>query len=199
MKHLFRTIIFLLIFSFCFIYCDNKPTEPEEILYGDINLDGRSNELADATLFMGYLKYGDTVFTDPRLQLKATDINHDGTYPEISDYYFLIFTIIGDPYLDSTPVPVYVEINIGTTIEIDKPMGAAYVVIKGNVAPELLAKDMRLEYNYDSKNSVTRTMIYSTNLIQPFSGAFLIPNGEVIDISFATNKGTKAIPLLNQH
>jgi hypothetical protein len=72
-------------------------------------------------------------------------------------------------------------------------MGAAFVVVKGNVTPELLAPDMEMKYAFDGEN--TRVLVYSLEG-HGFSGEFLAVEGEVISVEMATYEGNPVVAKL---
>jgi hypothetical protein len=159
---------------------------------GDINLNGQSNEIADAVLFSNYFVKGLSVFTiNVDGQIAATDVNADGLTLSVADLVYLIRIVIGDaqPYPKVSPTAVNVTythardgvVAVGDNVQ----MGAAYVVLKGNVAPELLADNMDLKYEYSSEMNQTRVLVYSLDG-NSFSGQFLRANGEIVSIEMAT-------------
>jgi hypothetical protein len=161
---------------------------------GDINLNGVSNEVADAVLFTNYFVYGMGVFTvNPAGQIAATDINADGLVLSVADLVYLIRIVIGDalPYAKLAPVESVLKINAEGTLSIaDIQVGAASIVLEGNVEPILLADNMKLEFAYDVANNVTRTLIYSMEKGQSFTGEFLnIKDANIVGVEMATYEG----------
>jgi len=161
---------------------------------GDINLNGVSNEVADAVLFTNYFIYGIGVFTvNVAGQIAATDVNVDGLTLSVADLVYLIRIVIGDaqPYPKLAPVETIVQINAKGTLSVaDVQVGAASVVLSGNVEPTLLATNMKLEYAYDGANNVTRALVYSMEKGQSFTGEFLnIHGADIVGIEMATYEG----------
>jgi hypothetical protein len=161
---------------------------------GDINLNGLSNEVADAVLFTNYFIYGLAVFTvNVQGQIAATDINADGLVLSVADLVYIIRIVIGDalPYAKLAPVESIVKIDKWGTLSISNvQVGAAAIVLEGDVKPTLLATNMRLEYAYDVANNVTRSIIYSMEKGQSFSGEFFNTKGaEIVGIEMATSEG----------
>jgi hypothetical protein len=161
---------------------------------GDINLNGLSHEVADAVLFTNYFIYGLAVFTvNVQGQIAATDINADGLVLSVADLVYLIRIVIGDalPYAKLAPVESIVKIDKWGTLSISNvQVGAAAIVLEGDVKPTLLATNMRLEYAYDVANNVTRSIIYSMEKGQSFSGEFFNTKGaEIVGIEMATSEG----------
>ncbi len=171
---------------------------------GDINLNGLANEIADAVLFSNYFVYGISVFTHnpPEGQIAATDVNADGTVLSVADLVYLIRIVVGDasPYNKLTPVAVkYTHNNNGVmSVKDDVQIGAAFVVLDGNVVPTLLADNMKMQYRYDVYNNVTRVLIGGAIVLsqadtvvvsQSFTGDFLNVSGTVVSIDMATFEG----------
>ncbi|MFQ6007571.1 MAG: T9SS type A sorting domain-containing protein, partial [Candidatus Zixiibacteriota bacterium] len=160
---------------------------------GDINLNGVKNEIADAVMFTNYFIYGLGVFPDcPGCQaaaIAATDVNADGLTLSVADLVYLIRIITGDAQL--YPKLATVEANFtndGGVLSIDAEMGAAYVVVQGDVTPELLADQMEIKYAYDAEANVTRVLVYSLEG-HGFSGEFLNANGNVVSIEMGSYEG----------
>ncbi len=187
-------LIIVLMFSLINLSCSKKSTEQIEIPYGDLNLNGKPNEIADAVLFTHYFIYGDTVFGDNlELLLIASNVNRDGIYPDVADLNFMIRILVGDALPYPNLNPVFADVDIRNTISVDQDMSLALIVIKGNVTPYLLVDNMTLRYNYDTTNNVTRTLVYSFETYQTFNGEFINVKGEVESVSFATYEGRPVI------
>jgi hypothetical protein len=142
---------------------------------GDINLNGVPYEVADAVLFINSFIYGPSVFTvNLQGQIAATDINADGLPMSVADLVYMIRLILGDaqPYARLMPVVFEARVTDGT-LAIDEEAGAVYLVVEGEVTPELLANRMELSYNFDTENNVTRILVYSMTERSGFEGAFL--------------------------
>ena len=157
---------------------------------GDINTNGIMNEIADAVLYTNYFVYGLGVFDNYQAQVAASDVNADGITLSVADLVYQIRIIIGDANPYPKLAPVDASITFGDAIAVDSKMGAAYVVIDGNAAPELLADNMELRYAYDADEDVTRALVYSMNADQTFEGEFMNANGTVVSIELATYEGT---------
>jgi len=159
---------------------------------GDVNLNNIANEVADAVLFSNYFIYGLSVFTiNLPGQIAATDVNADGKVLTVADLVYLIRIVVGDaaPY-SKTVAPTAVRFTHDKagvmSVKDGVEMGAAYVVIQGEVAPQLLAADMEMEFAYDGSN--TRILVWSREG-HSFTGDFLNVNGEVVTIDMATYEG----------
>ncbi|MEE8404142.1 MAG: putative Ig domain-containing protein, partial [candidate division Zixibacteria bacterium] len=160
---------------------------------GDINLNAVANEVADAVLFSNYFVYGIVVFTiDPPAQIAATDVNADGTVLSVADLVYLIRIVIGDapPLPKFTPTEVAVrythDINGVMSIKDDVQIGAAHLVISGDVDPILLASEMEIQYAFDGTN--TRVLVWSVEG-NSFTGDFLNVTGDVVSLEMATYEG----------
>jgi hypothetical protein len=160
---------------------------------GDINLNAVANEIADAVLFSNYFIYGIGVFTkNVEGQIAASDVNADGLTLSVADLVYLIRVIVGDalPYAKVSPVATSWSHDNGN-LNVNADMGAAYVVVEGNVTPTLLADNMQMRYNYDGSN--TRVIVYSMDAGATFSGDFLNVNGNVVSIEMATYEGAPVV------
>ncbi len=155
---------------------------------GDINMNGIVNEVADAVLFSNYFVYGMSVFTiAPAGQVAATDVNADGLTLSVADLVYLIRVIVGDalPYPKVAPLQATYTVD-GGQLSVDQPMGAAFVVVKGNAAPQNLT-DLDMVYSFDGTN--TRILISSYEKGETFNGNFLNVNNDVVSVEFATYEG----------
>jgi len=159
---------------------------------GDINMNGVANEIADAVLFSSYFIHGISVFTvgplAPAGQVAATDVNADGLTLSVADLVYLIRIVVGDalPYPKLGTVGAAYTLHNGV-LSVDSKMGAAYVVVEGNVAPTLLAGNMDMKYNFDGAN--TRILVSKIEVGAAFEGDFLQVDGNVITAEFATYEG----------
>ena len=160
---------------------------------GDINLNNIAYEVADAVLFSNYFVYGIVVFTiDPPRQIAATDVNADGTVLSVADLVYLIRIVIGDvqPFSKFTPTEVavrYTHDNLGVmSVKDDVQIGAAHLVISGDVTPILLASEMEIQYAFDGTN--TRVLVWSVEG-NSFTGDFLNVTGDVVSLEMATYEG----------
>jgi hypothetical protein len=161
---------------------DNTP-------YGDVNLNEQPYEIADAVLFMNYLVRGPVVFDkDSVLQVAATDCNRNGKVLEVSDLVYLIRVVSGDalPYDKLHPVGASYIADNGF-VSVDQAMGAAYVVVAGDIAPDLLADNMDMQYRFDGTN--TRILVSYLGVNQTFQGRFISINGPVVSVELATYEG----------
>jgi hypothetical protein len=165
---------------------------------GDINLNGLSNEIADAVLFSNYFVYGLGVFTiNAAGQIAATDVNADGIVLTVADLVYQIRIIVGDalPFPKVAAVAVrYTHNNEGVmSVKDNIQIGAAYVVVAGNTVPTLLANNMDMEFRYDGQN--TRILVWAgeealnTKVTNSFTGDFLNVTGQIVSIDMATFEG----------
>jgi hypothetical protein len=167
---------------------------------GDVNLNGISNEVADAVLFTNYFVYGLSVFTvNAQGQIAATDVNADGIVLSVADLVTLVRIVVGDELGTPKLAPVAVDLSHGKngalSIGNDVAIGALFVVIDGKASPELLADNMDMLYNFDGE----RTRIIVSSLEgNSFSGDVLNVHGEIVSIEMATADGApvaaKVIP-----
>ncbi len=158
---------------------------------GDINLNGESNEIADAVLFSNYFIQGLDVFkVNVDGQIAATDVNADGLTLSVADLVYLIRVIVGDaePYDKLSTVNVNYTIDNGV-VAVDREMGGAFLTVAGDVTPTLLADNMELKYASDG--DVTRILVSSLNG-NTFNGEFVDVNGQVLSIELASANGSVA-------
>jgi len=163
---------------------------------GDINLNGVANEIADAVLYSNYFIYGLGVFhINFDGQVAASDVNADGMVLTVGDLVYQIRIVIGDAQAYpkvTTPVnATYIHGYDGVLRVTDKvTMGAAFVVMEGEVTPTLLAPDMELKYNFDGEN--TRILVWSPEG-NSFTGEFLHVTGDIVSIEMATREGNPVV------
>jgi len=170
---------------------------------GDVNLNGVPYEIADMVLFTNYFIYGLDVFhINLDGQIAATDMNRDGLTLTIEDLVYGICVVVGDarPYdrleTDSLFTAKFVQ-DFDTkivTVEARDTLGAAYMVVEGNVSsiyPH--QQDMDLKYAFNSDQNVTRILIYSFEGHSFVSGPLVSYSGEgvLIEASTATYYGGK--------
>ncbi len=159
---------------------------------GDINLNSVSNEIADAVLYANYFIYGIGVFTvNTEGQIAASDVNTDGLSLSVADLVYLVRIINDDavPYTNLNPNTATLT-NSSGTLSVDKEMGAALVVLEGNVTFELLVANMTTQSNFDGVN--TRVLVYSLEG-NTFSGDFIHVNGNIISVEFGSAEGATVI------
>jgi hypothetical protein len=161
---------------------------------GDLNLNGIANEIADAVLYTNYFVYGAGVLTpNYNAKVAASDVNADGIPLSVADLVYLIRIVVGDalPYPKIHPVEAEVAISQAGEVSVNAPMGAAALVIDGQVAPQLLVDNMELKYAFDEAEGVTRAIVYSYEPNQTFEGAFIDAQGEVLSVEMATYEGAR--------
>ncbi len=159
---------------------------------GDINLNGTSNEIADAVLFSNYFVKGISVFNvNVNGQIAASDVNADGLTLSVADLVYLIRIIVGDaaPYFKQAPLVIKTDLTDGV-LSVGASLGAAWVVLDGEHEPELLAPQMEMKYHYDAESDLTRILVYSMKKGHTFDGAFLAGlEGKVVTFEAATYEG----------
>ncbi len=166
---------------------------------GDINLNGNPNEIADAVLFSNYFVKGIGVFNvNMPGQVAATDVNADGLTLSVADLVYQIRIIVGDalpyPKLGAEAASFAYENGV---MSVDTKMGAALVVLEGNVAPRLLADNMEMSYAFDGRN--TKVLISKIEREAGFVGEFLSFDANIVSVEMATYDGApvaaKNVPL----
>ncbi len=162
---------------------------------GDINLNGIANEVADAVLYTNYFVYGLPVFIAPVPQTAASDVNADGITLSVADLVYQIRIIVGDAQPYPRLNPIHADFTLENSIlSIDAEIGAAFVVVEGNIAPSLMAENMEFKYAYDIENNQTRILVYSMEKDQTFLGEFLGGIGDRIEtLEMASYEGTPIV------
>jgi hypothetical protein len=157
---------------------------------GDVNLNGTAYEIADAVLYSNYFVFGLGVFDYYQAQVAASDVNADGIPLSVADLVYLIRVVVGDalPYPKVAPVAAKVTYE-GSVITVSDDMGAAYVVVNGNVAPELLIDGVEMKYAYDATENVTRVLVVGMEKGAAINGSFLNANGPIVSVEMATYEG----------
>jgi len=167
---------------------------------GDINLNGLPYEIADAVMFTNFFIQGLSAFgTHVDGSVAASDTNADGIPLSVADLVYLIRVVVGDaqPFPKVNPeAATYVHDLESGVLSVDTDMGAAYLVVSGDVIPSLLADNMEMAYRFDGVN--TNVLVYSIEAGGAFNGDFLAVHGDIVSIEMATYDGTpvaaKAVP-----
>jgi hypothetical protein len=146
---------------------------------GDVNLNGVSNEIADAVVFTNYFIYGLAAFTvNVEGQIAATEINGDGIVLSVADLVYLIRVIVGDALPLPKPVPAGdLRITADNVVTFDQNVGAAAFVFEGDadVTLGLGAAGMDLISNY--RDGMTYALIYTFEPGVTAAGEVLNVNG----------------------
>ncbi len=129
---------------------------------GDINLNGLSNEIADATMYTNYFTSGLSAFgTHIEGSIAASEVNGDGVPLSVADLVYLVRVIVGD----ALPLPKLTHgtpaqfITRGDVISSDVELGAAVFVFEGNANVALRAANMKMETGIIDGN--THAIVYS--------------------------------------
>jgi hypothetical protein len=159
---------------------------------GDLNLNEIPYEIADAVLFSNYFVYGlGVLHINLQGQIAASDVNADGITLSVADLVYLIRVIRGDAFPTVKLSPVNTEYTVsGTTVSVADEMGAAYVVVAGDAAPQLMADGMEMKFNYDGQN--THVLVFSMDA-NTFQGEFLNAGGNVVSIEFGSPEGATVV------
>jgi hypothetical protein len=181
---------------------------------GDINLDGVAYTVADAVMLTNYFVSGMSALvyiSTPNMygvipgyagSVAASDVNGDGLTLTVADLVTLIRVIVGDenplpkPSVEATFTYDNSNIVSAGTLEL----GAALVVVSGEVNPRLLNNNLEMITSFDGQN--TRVMVWSgaealeNGNFEAFSGEFLNADGNVISIEAATIEGAQVVSKL---
>ncbi|RME25909.1 MAG: T9SS C-terminal target domain-containing protein, partial [Candidatus Zixiibacteriota bacterium] len=161
---------------------------------GDLNLNGIAYEIADAVMYTNYFIQGLTAFgptpqDHQEASIAASDANADGITLSVADLVYLIRVVVGDalPYPKAEAVHANFSADDGVLRVPNATLGAAYLVLRGQKAPELLTNDAVLKYQYDSDNDVTRVLVTipfenTHGPVKGFSGDILRFDGTENDV-----------------
>jgi hypothetical protein len=160
---------------------------------GDINLNGVSNEIADATVFTNYFIFGLAAFViNVEGQIAATDVNADGIILSVADLVYLVRIITGDAAALPKELPresVDLTTN-GETVYVNRKLGAIALTFEGNADVTLAegAAHMELLTNFDGVN--TRALIYSFEKGRSFDGRIVNSTGRLLMAEAANYNGS---------
>jgi hypothetical protein len=167
---------------------------------GDLNLNEIANEIADVVLYSNYFIYGQSVFTvNLDGQIAASDVNADGLTLSVADLVYLVRILVGDalPYPKEAVTSLEsVQANYqhdGGVISVadEVTVGAAHVVVAGEVTPTLLADDMTMISHFDGTN--TRILVYSIDN-KNFTGDMInVGNNEIVSLEMADKLGNPIV------
>jgi hypothetical protein len=160
--------------------------------FGDINGNGIAYEIADAAMLAMYFVKGTVAFgSHVTGSVSASDVNHDGLRLGVADLVYLANVARCDPVMYDRLYPVHLDVDIWNgRFYTREPLGAAYVVVSGDVTPTLLANRMRIDYAFDGEN--TRILVFSLEC-NSFDGDFLAVSGDIISAEYATDIGQAVV------
>ncbi len=175
-----------------------------DVMLGDINLNQRPFEIADAVLFSNYFVRGVDVFVDIPRQTQASNVNLDDTPLTIADLQYMIQVIVGDaePYhkFDSTsPNPALFRQELDGTVEVLTPdtLGATWLVFGGTIEPQSMQPHMTLIHHH--VDSTTRVLISSISGAK-FTAGPLLSNvtAPLVEVQTCTYNGAKVEAIIDQ-
>jgi len=159
---------------------------PDDILTGDINLNGIPYEIGDATLFVNHLT-NPALFPFNSIQREASDINADGLPETVADLVYLL-NIIANPDLRPKLEPFDGSMNLvitpadgnlmfGSNSEVD--LGAVLVRIAHQPGATLVpVSDGQFTLAYDDDGSILSVLAY-----MPEGGGVPAGNASLFTIS----------------
>jgi hypothetical protein len=166
---------------------------------GDVNLNGFSNEIADAVMFTNYFIQGLSAFTiNVDGSIAATDVNADGNTLTVADLVYMIRIIVGDapPYpkatvRSTTTALANVTVASDGVLSVADPMGGAFIVVNGKVEPKLLVNNMEMTYGFDGQYTRIVVVPSTKNYDNAgFQGAFInVGSGQVVSTDLSTISG----------
>lgn len=125
---------------FCFLLFFFVPVaNSQEVIRGDLNLNGIPFELEDVGLYEAFfVLYLDAFIIDPDLQILASDINEDGYYGTVADYIMMIRIFVEDndppiPASDTIPCQLTTVFANGSLIvaaQTDSQVGSLFLRYK---------------------------------------------------------------------
>jgi hypothetical protein len=158
---------------------------------GDINLNGISNEIADAVVFTNYFIYGLSAFDiNVEGQIAATEINGDGIVLSVADLVYLIRVIVGDALALPKLAPAGdLEVVAGDAIAMNAEVGAAYFVFDGDANVSLGSGAEGMELELGNVNGNTVALVYTMTQGLTASGEILVSNGNLVSADVADYNG----------
>jgi hypothetical protein len=154
----------------------NRAATSSEKLYlrGDLNCDGSPYQVADASTFLNFFLDGLSAFDSVECSIQGSDVNADGSYPNLADFVYLVRVVLGEsqPFPKPSAIIPLPQANIGMYDSLgdtyftnlsDDSVGAICLGIQGSVTPVLLASGVQMATSNQLDN--TRIVIYP-----PFSG-----------------------------
>lgn len=140
-----------------------SPPPGQNYCGGDLNLNGYPFEIPDAVSYEHYLLYGLSSLGDSTRQqvMVQSDINCDWLRMTVEDFVLMIKVIVGDalPYPQPHDLHALVTSQDGTLSITDASLGAALMVLKGEVTPSLLCNNAVMSYTFDGTN--TRVLVHA--------------------------------------
>lgn len=185
---------------------------------GDVNMNGLSNEVADAVMLTNYFVSGLSAFGNHvEASIAAADVNADGVSLTVADLVYLVRIITGDAAPLLKPI-VSPEFNISThpnenqvdiKYQSEANAGAALLIFEttGNIGMPALgdgAEDMSITYNVEENQM--RVLIYdigshsiksgeNTLMSIPANGSLTLISAEIVDyFGGAMTTSIKVIP-----
>ena len=154
---------------------------------GDINLNGVSNEIADAVMFTNYFINGLSAFVYTEGSIAASDVNADGIALSVADLVYLVRVIVGDANPYPKPMPdALAEIDFQhNTITMDAPVnvGAALFTfqVNGEIGTPTLADGISMDIKSAVNGDELRVLVYNigTNAIPVGNHAIVNVPGNV--------------------
>lgn len=162
---------------------------------GDVNLDGVPYEAGDLVTFTNYFVQGLAALPQNHLEwsIANSDVNQDGLTLTLSDLQHLVQVVIGnrDPHdriMKESPnhaVPATITCTDGV-FATDVALGAAHLVVSGEVRPQLLA-DIEMMIGFDGLN--TQVLLFDPGGSSSFKGEFICFDGDIVSSEFVTLDG----------
>ncbi|MCH7877820.1 MAG: T9SS type A sorting domain-containing protein [candidate division Zixibacteria bacterium] len=170
---------------------------------GDLNLNGISNEIADAEIYVNYFLTGLSAFDSliaiagPNAVEAATaesDVNRDGIPLTLEDLVYLIRIITGDALplnklthdIDTTSIR-----HTGNSISSNTELGAVLIEIEGEAEASLLQEHMSMGISVLHGN--TRIIVYDIGLGKLNPGAIILTDGEIVSVKAVDYNGSRMV------
>ncbi len=163
---------------------------------GDVNLNGLSNEIADAVMLTEYFVSGLAAFgSHIEGSIAASEINGDGIPVTVADLVYLIRVIVGDalplPKLAHNAEAITITSKDGV-ISSSADMGAALFVFDGIANVELLATNMDIKVGVVDGN--THALVYNMEKERIAAGNVISSNGTLVSVEAADYNGVALSP-----
>jgi len=158
---------------------------------GDVNLDGQAFSVADAVVLTNYFAEGMSAFVvDKDRQIAASDVNGDCVAPALADLVYIIHTITGEakPVSDLVPIVATYKVDTGI-VSVDISVVKTQVIVEGRSQATSLVEGLSVSTRYDTLENITRILVHSWDMRQPFTGPFVKVDGTVLSADFATSDG----------
>ena len=134
---------------------------------GDLNVNGVSNEIADAVMFSNYFINGTAAFdSHVEASIAASDVNHDDDVLMVADFVYLIRIIVGDaiPPEDLVYPSEIAQVFLQNgTVSCDSPydIGAGLFVFNFTGQINYVQQSYSMDMKYSVEGNELRVLVYN--------------------------------------